>query len=121
MRLRLARLEGSGARRASQSRNGGGRRWVYGVPNGLRNTFYRMTQLQDAEQYNWPSRLNPEFTPEKDAELARLYGGRESAAYIHRVLGRHGGEQQVDGGAAARCTTDLHPSAGLVGEAVHRC
>lgn len=73
-----------------QALNGGGRRWVYGVPNGLRNTFYRMTQMQDAEQYNWPSSLNPEFTPEKDAELALLYGGRESPGYIHRVLGRHG-------------------------------
>lgn len=73
-----------------QALNGGGRRWAYGVPNGLRNTFYRMTQMQDAEQYNWPSSLNPEFTAGKDAELALLYGGRESPGYIHRVLGRHG-------------------------------
>ena len=73
-----------------QALNGGGRRWVYGVPNGLRNTFYRMTQMQDATQYNWPSSLNPEFTPEKDAELALLYGGRDSPGYIHRVLGHHG-------------------------------
>ncbi|HQK77081.1 MAG TPA: hypothetical protein PKZ25_12865, partial [Candidatus Hydrogenedentes bacterium] len=73
-----------------QALNGGGRRWVYGVPNGLRNTFHRMTQDAAAEQYNWPSSLNPEFTPEKDAELARLYGGRGSPGYVHRVLGRHG-------------------------------
>lgn len=73
-----------------QALNAGGRRWVYGVPNGLRNTFYRMTEMQDAEQYNWPSSLNPDFTPEKDAELALLYGGRTSPGYIHRVLGRHG-------------------------------
>ncbi len=73
-----------------QALNGGGRRWVYGVPNGLRNTFYRMTQMTDVEQYNWPSSLNPEFTPEKDAELARLYGGRDAPGYLHRVLGRHG-------------------------------
>lgn len=73
-----------------QALNGGGRRWVYGVPNGLRNTFYRMTQMNDFEQYNWPSNLNPEFTPEKDAELARLYGGRSAPGYVHRVLGRHG-------------------------------
>ncbi|MCP4641398.1 MAG: hypothetical protein GY851_13235, partial [bacterium] len=73
-----------------QALNGGGRRWVYGVPNGLRNTFYRMTQMQDVDQYNWPSSLNPEFTQEKDAELALLYGGRESPGYIHRVLGQHG-------------------------------
>jgi len=73
-----------------QALNASGRRWVYGVPNGLRNSFYRMTQMQDAERYNWPSSLNPEFTPEKDAELALLYGGRSSPGYIHRVLGQHG-------------------------------
>ena len=49
-----------------------------------------MTKMKDAEQYNWPSSLNPEFTPEKDAELALLYGGRRSPGYTHRVLGRHG-------------------------------
>ncbi len=73
-----------------QSLNGEGRRWVYGVPNGLRNTFYRMTQLRKAEQYNWPSTMNPEFTGEKDAELTQLYGGKDSPGYIHRVLGLHG-------------------------------
>ena len=73
-----------------QALNGGGWRWVYGVPNGLRNTFYRMTCMNDFEQYNWPSSLNPEFTPEKDAELARLYGGRNAPGYVHRVLGQHG-------------------------------
>ncbi len=78
-----------------QSLNGGGWRWVYGVPNGLRNTFHRMTHMPDAEQYNWPSSLNPEFTPEKDAELARLYGGRDSPGYVHRVLGQHGAPAQA--------------------------
>jgi hypothetical protein len=73
-----------------QALNGGGRRWVYGVPNGLRNTFYRMTQMHEAEQYNWPSSLNPEFSREKDAELTLLYGGKNSPGYNHRVLGQHG-------------------------------
>jgi hypothetical protein len=73
-----------------QALNGGGRRWVYGVPNGLRNTFYRMTQMRGADQYNWPSSLNPLFDAEKDAELALLYGGRNTPGYIHRVLGQHG-------------------------------
>lgn len=73
-----------------QALNGGGRRWVYGVPNGLRNAFYHMTRMRGAEQYNWPSSINPDFTPEKDAELAALYGGRSSPGYIHRVLGQHG-------------------------------
>ncbi len=73
-----------------QALNAGGSRWVYGVPNGLRNTFYRMTQDASAERYCWPSALNPEFSDEKDAELALLYGGRESPGYVHRVLGQHG-------------------------------
>lgn len=73
-----------------QALNGDGRRWVYGVPNGVRNTFLRMTQMRGAEQYNWPSSLNPEFSAAKDAELALLYGGRNSPGYVHRVLGRHG-------------------------------
>jgi hypothetical protein len=73
-----------------QALNGGGWRWVYGVPNGLRNTFYRMSHMEDVEQYNWPSTLNPDYSVEKDAELARLYGGKEAPGYIHRVLGQHG-------------------------------
>ncbi len=73
-----------------QALNGGGRRWVYGVPNGLRNSFYRMSQMPDAEQYNWPSSMNPCFDAAKDAELALLYGGRNTPGYIHRVLGQHG-------------------------------
>ncbi len=73
-----------------QALNTGGRRWVYGVPNGLRNGFFRLCQDPAAEHYHWPSALNPDYTPEKDAELAALYGGRHAPAYIHRVLGEHG-------------------------------
>jgi hypothetical protein len=73
-----------------QALNGGGWRWVYGVPNGLRNTFHRMTMDASAEQYNWPSSANPAWSAEKEAELARLYGGKDSPGYIHRVLGQHG-------------------------------
>ncbi|MCP4639515.1 MAG: hypothetical protein GY851_03740, partial [bacterium] len=73
-----------------QALNGDGRRWVYGVPNGLRNTFYRMSQLGRAEHYNWPSMKNPEYSRAKDLELTVLYGGRKSPGYTHRVLGMHG-------------------------------
>ncbi len=73
-----------------QALNGSGARWVYGVPDGRRGTFFRMTQDQSAEQFNWPSRLNPDFTREKDLELQRLYGGKASPGYLHRVLGQHG-------------------------------
>ncbi len=73
-----------------QALNGGGKRWVYGVPNGLRNTFYRMTQMHDVEQHNWASNLNPDYSRAKDLELALLYGGKNSPGYVHRVLGQHG-------------------------------
>lgn len=73
-----------------QTLNAGGLRWVYGVPNGLRNTFYRLTRDMRHEQYHWPSSLNPGFSPEKDAELAYLYGGRCSPGYLHNVCGVHG-------------------------------
>ena len=73
-----------------QAPNAGGARWVCGVPNGLRNPFFRLTQMPTVESHNWPSSFNPQFSPVKDAELARLYGGKDSPGYIHRVLGQHG-------------------------------
>jgi len=78
-----------------QALNAGGNRWVYGVPNGLRNTFYRMSQDQSYEQYNWPSSIHPDYDEVKDAELARLYGGRDAPGYIHRVLGQHGAPEHA--------------------------
>ena len=77
-----------------QALNANGTRWVYGVPNGLRNAFYKMNQDPACERHHWPSRKNPDFTDAKDAELAQLYGGRTAPAYIHRVLGRHGAPAQ---------------------------
>jgi hypothetical protein len=73
-----------------QALNAGGWRWVYGVPNGWRQTYYRMTQMEEYEQYRWPAAINPQFTESKRQELAKLYGGIQSEGYIHRVLGLHG-------------------------------
>jgi hypothetical protein len=70
--------------------NARGWRWVYVVPNGIRNTFYRMTTMEEFRQYHWPSRINPEFDEAKNDELRKLYGGAESPGYIHNVLGEHG-------------------------------
>ncbi len=78
-----------------QALNAGGFRWVYGVPNGLRNMFYRMSQDSLYEQHNWPSYLHPDYDEVKDAELARLYGGRDAPGYIHRVLGQHGAPEHA--------------------------
>jgi len=72
-----------------QALNANGKRWVYGVPNGIRNTYHRLTHDTTAEQHHWPSHLNPDYTPEKDAELQRLYGGADSPGYRHRVHGEH--------------------------------
>ncbi len=78
-----------------QALNSGGKRWVYGVPNGLRNTFYRMTQMTEYEQYRWPSTLNPLFTESKQKELIKLYGGEDSPGYVHHVLGEHGAPEHA--------------------------
>ncbi|MCX5768983.1 MAG: hypothetical protein NTZ09_01725, partial [Candidatus Hydrogenedentes bacterium] len=74
--------------------NTGGYRWIYGVPNGLRNQFYRLSRNPKYEQYHWPSRLNPDYTEEKDREMIYLYGGRESPGYVHNVLGLHGSPER---------------------------
>jgi len=73
-----------------QALNSGGWRWVYGVPNGLRGTYYRMTRMPEYAQFRWPSHLNPDFTEHKRQELMKLYGGEDSEGYVHRVLGEHG-------------------------------
>ncbi|MCX5757744.1 MAG: hypothetical protein NTU83_04420 [Candidatus Hydrogenedentes bacterium] len=70
--------------------NAGGTRWVYGVPNGVRNKFYEISKEPTWEQYLWPSRLNPGFTEERNAELLRFYGGGDAPGYVHNVLGLHG-------------------------------
>ncbi|HNT88389.1 MAG TPA: hypothetical protein PKL84_11040, partial [Candidatus Hydrogenedentes bacterium] len=77
-------------RNLAQSLNEPGIRFVYGVPNGLLSTFYRISHDPGYEQYNWPSTLNPAFTPEKKAELEVLYGGLDSPGFVHNVLGKHG-------------------------------
>lgn len=70
--------------------NGEGFRWIYGVPNGLRNQFYHLSRNPQYEQHHWPSTLNPEYTPAKDAEMLYLYNGKDSPGYIHNILGLHG-------------------------------
>lgn len=73
-----------------QALNAGGRRYIYGVPNGLRNTFHRLCYDGDYRTVRWPSILHPRFTREKDRELIRLYGGIDAPGYRQRVLGEHG-------------------------------
>ncbi len=70
--------------------NAGGTRWVYGVPNGIRNKFYEISKDPQWEQYLWPSRLNPGFTEDRNTELFNFYGGGDAPGYVHNVLGMHG-------------------------------
>jgi len=74
--------------------NAGGARWVYGVPNGMRNQFYRLSRNPAYEQYHWPSAFNPGFDDEKDREFQYLYGGKDAPGYVHNVLGLHGSPER---------------------------
>ena len=87
-----------------QAINHGGWQWVYGVPNGIRNQFYRLSN-EKIEIHNWPSTINPDFTEERRQELIRLYGGEDSPGYIHQVLGLHGApaEGVFDADAYTEC------------------
>lgn len=74
----------------------------YSVPDGDNATrFYALTQeaIVDLPEdqpgrrlFNWPKTLMPPpfYTPERDAQWARDYGGRTSPGYIRNVLGQHG-------------------------------
>lgn len=68
----------------------GGSRFIYGVPNGVRNYFYDCSHDPRYERFFWPSTINPLWTKERDQELADFYGGRHSPGYLHQVLAEHG-------------------------------
>lgn len=80
----------------------GCRRRVYSVPDGDRSTeFFRMTQ-QATESlppgrtgfrlFHWPKTIMPApfWSPEREAEFARLYGGRQTPGFKRNVLGDWG-------------------------------
>jgi hypothetical protein len=74
----------------------------YSVPDGDNATrFYALTQeavidlpegAEGRRLFNWPKTLMPPpfFTPERDAQWVRDYGGRTSPGYVRNVLGQHG-------------------------------
>ena len=69
----------------------GGRMRIYSTPNGIRtSTYYRLTFSKQFTQFRWPSWLNPNWSPERAAELAEFYGGRDTAGWQHEVAGEHG-------------------------------
>lgn len=75
---------------------------VYSVPDGDNSTdYFALTQravpnLQEGavgvRKFHWPKTMMPPpfFTPERDAEFVRRYGGRHTPGYIRNVLGEHG-------------------------------
>lgn len=74
----------------------------YSVPDGDNSSgFYAMTQsaVIDLPQdqpgrrlFHWPKTLMPApfFTPERELQWVRDYGGRTSEGYVRNVLGQHG-------------------------------
>jgi len=69
----------------------GGRMRIYSTPNGIRtSTYYRLTFSEQFTQFRWPSWLNPQWTTERERELAEFYGGRDTAGWQHEVAGEHG-------------------------------
>lgn len=75
---------------------------VYSVPDGDNaSEYYKLTMravpgLREGENgvrlFRWPKTLMPPpfFTPERDAEFIRRFGGRHSPGYLRNVLGEHG-------------------------------
>lgn len=80
---------------------------AYSVPDGRRDTrFYKLTQeaipnLQPGDKgirlFNWSKELMPAPFWDKDRErdLAKKYGGKDSPGYIRNVLGLHGDPQDT--------------------------
>jgi len=74
-----------------QCLNAGGQFRVYSTPNGLRDTtYYRITQSKEWRQFHWPSWVAPDWSPQRAAELAEFYGGRDTPGWQHEVAGEHG-------------------------------
>lgn len=83
----------------------GCRERIYSVPDGDRSTeYYRMTQeavpgLREDEKgmrlFRWPKTLMPSpfWNDERDREMQRRYGGKDSPGYQRNVLGLHGQQE----------------------------
>ena len=75
---------------------------MYSVPDGDNSTpYFRLTQravlnlprgTPGVRKFHWPKTLMPApfWSPERDAEFIRRYGGRHTPGYIRNVLGEHG-------------------------------
>ena len=76
-----------------QCLNINGRMRIYSNPNGMRNTkYFFFTENKEGKWtvFHWPSMINPNWTVEREEEMAIFYGGRDTAGYQHEVLGEHG-------------------------------
>lgn len=80
----------------------GCRKRVYSVPDGDRSTeFFRLTQQAVVDlaedrpgwrRFHWPKTIMPPpfFSPERDEQFARDFGGRQTPGYKRNVLGEWG-------------------------------
>lgn len=70
--------------------NDGGYRYVWGVPNGVRNKYYDITEDKDYKLFSWNRENCPGVTEKDIKEWTKDYGGKTSADYLHLVKGEHG-------------------------------
>ena len=75
---------------------------VYSVPDGdTASDFYALTQravpnlpadVPGTRLFHWPKTLMPApfWSAERDAEMIRRYGGRNTPGYVRNVMGEHG-------------------------------
>ena len=75
--------------------NAGGYRYIYGVPNGVRNKYYEFTTDPSIKLFTWNRENNPGVTEADIKERAKDYGGKTSADYIHLVRGEHGTQRHA--------------------------
>ena len=101
---------------------------VYSNPNGMRNTkYFLFTENKEGKWtvFHWPSSINPNWTPEREAELALFYGGRDTAGYQHEVLGEHGKPSYgaFNHEQFRRCQRDLqsYRQVNILGEELNDC
>ena len=63
---------------------------VYGVPNGIRNTFYNLTKDKTWNHYIITAMHRMHWGEEERESRIRFYGSRRSPDYLRQILAEHG-------------------------------
>lgn len=90
--------------------NPGGSRFVYGVPNGVHNKYYDITQDKKYKLFSWSRLLDKTLTEDDLKDLKNFYGGEHSPDYQHYILGIHGKRRfaTFDYDHYQQCVSNLH-------------